>query len=142
VLWAALRAVAVERLAGFEDLVEAYMGDRAGLEAVARDELVQRLDDRATVVLDVRPVAEYSAGHIAGARSVPVTELRRRLRALPKDRDVVAYCRGPFCVYADDAVRELRRRGYRARRLEDGFPEWRRAGLPIATGPEPEEKSA
>jgi rhodanese-related sulfurtransferase len=138
-LWAALRVVAVGRLAGFEDLVDAYMGDRAGLEPVARDELARRLDDRTTVVLDVRPVAEYTAGHIAGARSVPVTELRRRLRALPKDREVVAYCRGPFCVYADDAVRELRRRGYRARRLEDGFPEWRHAGLPIAIGREPEE---
>lgn len=137
-LWAALRAVAAERLAGFEQLA-AYVGDRAGLEPITRDELARRLHDHTTVVLDVRPLAEYTAGHIAGARTLPVTELRRRLRALPKDRDVVAYCRGPFCVYADDVVRELRRRGYRAHRLEDGFPEWRRAGLPIATGTEPEE---
>ena len=74
------------------------------------------------------------AGHIAGARSVPITELRRHLRALPRDGDVVAYCRGPYCVYADDAVRELHRKGFRARRLIDGFPEWKRAGLPVAAG--------
>jgi rhodanese-related sulfurtransferase len=85
-------------------------------------------------VLDVRPAAEYAAGHIAGARSVPVAELRRHLRALPADAEVVAYCRGPYCVYADDAVRELIRHGFRARRLADGFPEWKRAGLPVAAG--------
>jgi len=141
-LWAALRAVAATRLAGFDDLVAAYMGDRSGLEPVARAELVRRLRDRTTVVLDVRPTAEYDAGHIAGAQSVPFSELRRRLRGIPKDREVVAYCRGPFCVYADDAVRLLRQRGYRARRLEDGFPEWRRADLPVMTGPEPKEKLA
>jgi len=84
------------------------------------------------VVLDVRPGAEYAAGHIAGARSVPMTDLRRQLRALPKDTEIVAYCRGPYCVFADDAVRELNRRGFRARRLIDGFPEWRRAGLPVS----------
>jgi len=85
-------------------------------------------------VLDVRPGPEFAAGHIAGARSVPVGELRRQLRALPKDADVVADCRGPYCVYADEAVRQLRKRGYRASRLVDGFPEWRRAGLPVAVG--------
>jgi rhodanese-related sulfurtransferase len=86
------------------------------------------------VVLDVRPTPEFAAGHIPGARSVPVGELRQHLRLLPKDVEVVAYCRGPYCVYADDAVRLLRRRGYRARRLEDGFPEWKQAGLPVAAG--------
>ena len=85
-------------------------------------------------MLDVRPEPEYTAGHIVGARSVPVGELRRHLRALPSDADVVAYCRGPYCVYADEAVRELNRKGFRARRLIDGFPEWRRAGLPVAAG--------
>ncbi len=130
-LWAAVRDVAAEHMAGIERLTDAYLGDRDGLDAIDRDELVSRLHSGDLVVLDVRPEAEFRAGHIAGAVSVPLDELRRRLRKVPKDADVVAYCRGPYCVYADDAVRELRRRGYRARRLEDGFPEWKRAGLPV-----------
>ena len=121
-------------MGGLERRVEAYLGDRDGVDVVDRDELAARLRRREVLVLDVRPPAEYAAGHIAGARSVPITELRRHLRALPEDTDVVAYCRGPYCVYADDAVRELARRGYRARRLIDGFPEWKRAGLPVAAG--------
>src|SRR5437588_794257 len=133
-LWAALRDVAAEHLAGIERLAEAYLGDRGALEAISRKELASRLRRGDLVVLDVRPEAEFRAGHVAGARSVPVAELRRSLRSLPKDVDVVAYCRGPYCVYADDAVRELIRRGFRARRLVDGFPEWKRAGLPVAVG--------
>jgi len=133
-LWSAMRDVASEHVAGIERLAAAYLGDRDGLEAISRDELVARLRRGDLVVLDVRPEPEFLAGHIAGARSVPVAELRRQLRSLPKDVEVVAYCRGPYCVYADDAVRELRRRGYRAQRLEDGFPEWKRAGLPVAAG--------
>ena len=96
--------------------------------------MAARLARGEVLVLDVRPAAEYAAGHIAGARSVPLAELRRRLRALPADAEIVAYCRGPYCVYADDAVRELTRKGYRARRLLDGYPEWKRAGLPVAAG--------
>jgi rhodanese-related sulfurtransferase len=133
-LWAALRDVAAEHVAGIERLTQAYLGDRDGLEAISRDELVARLRRGDLVVLDVRPEPEFRAGHIAGARSVPISELRRNLRALPNDVEVVAYCRGPYCVYADDAVRELNRRGYRAQRLEDGFPEWKQAGLPVAVG--------
>ena len=133
-LWAAMRDVAGEHVAGIERLAEAYVGDRAGLEAVTRRELADRLDAGDVVVLDVRPGPEFRAGHVPGARSVPVGELRQHLRALRKDADVVAYCRGPYCAYADDAVRLLRRLGYRARRLEDGFPEWKRAGLPVAAG--------
>jgi rhodanese-related sulfurtransferase len=133
-LWAALRDVATEHVAGIERLAKDYLGDRAGLEAISRQELADRLTRGDVVVLDVRPDAEYQAGHIPGARSVPPAELRRSLAALPKGTDVVAYCRGPYCVYADDAVRELDRRGYRARRLEDGYPEWKRAGLPVAAG--------
>lgn len=133
-LWAALRDVAAEHVAGIDRLASAYLGDRSGLEAITRQELVARLALGDVVVLDVRPDAEYRAGHIPGARSVPPGELRRSLAALPKDTEVVAYCRGPYCVYADDAVRELDRRGYRARRLEDGYPEWKRAGLPVAAG--------
>jgi rhodanese-related sulfurtransferase len=131
-LWAALRDVATENVAGIERLARDYLGDRAGLEAISRQELADRIALGDVVVLDVRPDAEYRAGHIPGARSVPPAELRRSLAALPKDTEVVAYCRGPYCVYADDAVRELDRRGYRARRLEDGYPEWKRAGLPVA----------
>ena len=130
--WAALRAVAAEHVAGIEAVAAAYLGDRDGLEPVSRPELAARLRAGDVVVLDVRPEPEFAAGHIAGARSVPVGELREHLRALPKQTEVVAYCRGPYCAYADDAVRLLRRRGYRAQRLEDGFPEWKRAGLPTA----------
>lgn len=133
-LWAAMRDVAGEQVAGIERLAAAYLGDRDQLEAISRDELKGRLKRGDLVVLDVRPQAEYRAGHIAGARSMPHTELRRRMRDLPKDAEVVAYCRGPYCVYADDAVRALTKRGYRARRLQEGFPEWKRAGLPVAAG--------
>ena len=133
-LWAAVRDVAAEHVAGIERLAAAYLGDRDDVEAITRDELASRLRRRNVVVIDVRPTAEYAAGHIPGARSVPPDEARRRLRTIPKDGEIVAYCRGPFCVYADDAVRALQRRGIRARRLEDGFPEWKRAGLPIAVG--------
>jgi rhodanese-related sulfurtransferase/predicted transcriptional regulator len=133
-LWAALRDVAADHVAGLERLAGAYLGDRNGVEVVDRHELAVRLKRGGVLVLDVRPVAEYAAGHIAGARSIPAGELRRHLRALPKDVEVVAYCRGPYCVYADDAVRELTRKGFRARRLIDGFPEWKRAGLPVAAG--------
>ena len=132
-LWAAMRDIAVEHVSGINALAEAYVGDRSGLEPVTRRELEARLQAGDTVVLDVRPLAEFEAGHIAGARSVPVGELRR-LRSLSKDIEIVAYCRGPFCAYADDAVRQLRRRGFAARRLEDGYPEWKRAGLPVAVG--------
>lgn len=110
---------------------------RAGLVRTrrdgTRDELTRRLRGGDLVVLDVGPEPEFVAGHIAAAVSLPIHELTRRLRDVPKDRQVVAYCRGPYCVYADDAVRALRRRGYRAARLEDGYPEWARAGLPVQT---------
>jgi rhodanese-related sulfurtransferase/DNA-binding HxlR family transcriptional regulator len=135
-LWSALRDVAGEHVAGLERLAAAYLGDREGIEEVGREELARRLKAGGLIVLDVRPPAEFAAGHIAGSRSVPVAELRRHLRALPKDVEVVAYCRGPYCAYADEAVRELARKGFHARRLTDGFPEWQRAGLPVAVGPE------
>jgi rhodanese-related sulfurtransferase/DNA-binding HxlR family transcriptional regulator len=133
-LWAALRSVAAEHVAGIEKLTTAYLGDRRDLESITRDELAARLRRRNVVVIDVRPEPEFTAGHIPGARSVPPDEVKQRLRAIPKDSEVVAYCRGPFCVYADDVVRVLKRRGIRAQRLEDGFPEWQRAGHEIAVG--------
>ena len=132
-VWAALRDIATEHVGDINELAAAYLGDRAGLQPVTRSELEARLKAGDTVVLDVRPSAEYEAGHIPGARSVPLSDLRR-IRSLSKDIEIVAYCRGPYCVFADEAVRQLRRRGFNARRLEDGFPEWKRAGLPIAAG--------
>jgi rhodanese-related sulfurtransferase len=133
-LWASLRDVAAEHVAGLDRLAEAYLGDRSQLEAISRRELAQRLDEGSVIVLDVRPAAEYAAGHVRRARSVPVGELRRHLRLLSADAEVVAYCRGPYCAYADEAVRELLGHGIAACRLEDGFPEWRRAGLPVEVG--------
>jgi rhodanese-related sulfurtransferase/DNA-binding HxlR family transcriptional regulator len=133
-MWSALRNVAVEHVAGIDRLAEAYLGDRSELRTVDRRELAGLVAAGAVIVIDVRPPAEYAAGHIPGARSVPPDEVRRHLVGLPTDTEIVAYCRGPYCVYADEAVRELSRQGYQARRLEDGFPEWRRAGLPVAVG--------
>jgi rhodanese-related sulfurtransferase len=131
-LWAALRQVAIGHHATLESLATAYLGDRKDLEQIDRKELARRLQEGDVIIVDVRPEVEYRAGHIAGAVSIPIDQLARRLRDLPPEVDVVAYCRGPYCVFADDAVRLLRRRGRRAHRLEDGFPEWQRAGLPVA----------
>lgn len=129
-LWTALRDVAVEHVAEIEVLAADYLGDRNGVESITAAELATRLEKGRVVVLDVRPVDEYEAGHIAGARSAPLEELPDVAGALPRSREIVAYCRGPYCVYADDAVRLLRRRGLRARRLDTGYPEWHRARLP------------
>lgn len=133
-LWAALREVAGAHLEQLDDLAAAYLGDRDQLEQISRDELARRLHEGGVVVIDVRPEAEYASGHIAGARSIPIDRLARQLRRLPDGVEVVAYCRGPYCVFADDAVRLLRRRGRTARRLEDGYPEWRGAELPVEIG--------
>lgn len=133
-LWAAVRDVAAGHVAGIERLADAYLGPADDIETMTREELVRRLARREVVVLDVRPEPEFEAGHVNGARSVPPDELDARLQTVPSDVEIVAYCRGPFCVYANDAVRALQRRGLRARRLEGGYPEWRRAGLPVASG--------
>jgi rhodanese-related sulfurtransferase len=130
-LWTAIRDVAAEHHAELDDLAAAYLGDRSTLQEISRDELVERIAAGDVIVLDVRPTAEYGAGHIPGARSVPIGQLAAGLRTIPRDVEVVAYCRGPYCVMADDAVRLLRARGRTARRLEDGFPEWQRAALPV-----------
>src|SRR5688572_15984121 len=136
-LWRSLREVAAEHVGEVDRLAKAYLGDLDGLEPVPRAELARRLKRGDVVVLDVRPAPEFEAGHIAGARSVPIAELGRRLKEIPKSRQVVAYCRGRYCVFADEAVRVLRGKGYRALRLEDGFPEWREEGLPVSTGGTP-----
>ncbi len=133
-LWALLRTVAAEHVGELDRLAQDYLGDRDALESISRAELRKRLRTGDVLVVDVRPAAEYAAGHITGAQSLPLADLARRLRGLSKETEVVAYCRGPYCVYADDAVRLLRRRGFHASRLEDGFPEWARAGLPTTSG--------
>lgn len=133
-LWAAMRDVAGAQVAELDQLAADYLGDRSKLDTMSQAELAERLRDGNIVVLDVRPEREFAGGHIAGAISVPIDEITRRLDTIPKDRQVVAYCRGPYCVYADDAVRALKRRGYRAARLDDGYPEWARSGLPFESG--------
>ena len=131
-LWASIRGVAARHLAEVSVLAEEYLGDRGEVEQLSADELSARLDRGDVVVLDVRPEREYAAGHIAGARSIPIDDLDAVVAELPRRREIVAYCRGPYCVYADDAVRLLRARGLKARRLDVGYPEWHRAGHPVA----------
>lgn len=134
-LWRAMRQVATEQVARLDTLAAAYLGDRSELASISRTELVERLREGDVVVLDVRPAPEYASGHLPGAVNVPPAELEARLRMLPADRAVVAYCRGPYCVYADDAVRALTAIGQPAMRLVDGYPEWAAAGLPVVAGP-------
>jgi rhodanese-related sulfurtransferase/DNA-binding HxlR family transcriptional regulator len=121
-LWLALRDASAARLAEVERAAREYLGEE--VEAIGREELIARLSRGDAVLVDVRPAEEYAAGHIDGARSIPIDELERRLAELPEDREVIAYCRGPFCAYANDAVRTLERSGRRARRLDEGWPEW------------------
>ncbi|MGZ3602654.1 MAG: ArsR/SmtB family transcription factor [Ktedonobacterales bacterium] len=133
-LWAALREAGSTQLAEIDRLVGMYLHDRQALEPLSRDDLLARLTVGETVVLDVRPALEYEHGHVAGARSIPVDELEMRLGELDPQREIVAYCRGPYCVFADEAVALLRAHGLRAYRYADGFPEWAAAGLPVAAG--------
>jgi len=130
-LWAAVREVAASHVAEVSVLADEYLGERGQVEQLSAAELQRRLARGDVVVLDVRPEPEFRAGHIAGARSVPLAALDAVAEKLPRRREIVAYCRGPYCVYADDAVRLLRRRGLEARRLDVGLPEWRRAGFPV-----------
>ncbi|TQJ40040.1 ArsR family transcriptional regulator [Arthrobacter sp. SLBN-112] len=130
-LWRALRETAESHTGELGELVRAYVGDRAELSMITRDELLLRLRQGDVVVLDVRPLPEYEAGHIPNAISVPLPEVKSRLREIPKGSEIVAYCRGPYCLYADEAVRLLADEGRVAVRLEEGFPEWKAAGLPI-----------
>ena len=132
-LWAAVREVAERHVAEVHGLAGDYLGERDGVEQIAADELQARLAKGTVIVLDVRPEPEYRAGHIPGALSAPLDSLDLVAAKLPKRREIVAYCRGPYCVYADDAVRLLRERGLKARRLDVGLPEWRRAGHLVET---------
>ena len=127
-LWLWLRGASFAQLAEVERAAREYLGD--DVETIGRDELIARLRKGDVVLVDVRPAEEFAAGHIEGARSIPIEELEERLAELPADREVVAYCRGPFCAYAHDAVRHLQAAGRSARRLEEGWPEWKLASPP------------
>jgi rhodanese-related sulfurtransferase/DNA-binding transcriptional ArsR family regulator len=129
--WRAIRDLGEARLAEIDRLVGSYLTDRDSLEAVCAEELLAKMREEGVEVLDVRPEDEYRAGHIPGARSVPVERMEAYLEEIPRDREVVAYCRGPYCVFSDEAVALLMSRGYRVRRLREGLPDWRAAGLPV-----------
>jgi len=129
-----LRILAEAHLDQVDKLLASYLRSRDALEPVPAIELLERARDDLVTVIDVRPSEEYVQGHIAGALNIPLDKLRRRLEELPRDREVVAYCRGPWCVLSFEAVANLRKAGIEARRLEDGLPEWRRAGLPVDSG--------
>ncbi len=134
-LWLALRRTAESQLAELPSVAREYLGDPDAFEPIDRDELARRIEAGTVVVLDVRPVEEFEQGHIAGAVSVPIDEIKSWARdEAPKRKQIVAYCRGPYCVYALQAVAELRKRGLRATRTDDGVAEWRAAGLPVETG--------
>ena len=129
-----LQRLGQQRLAEVEQVARQYIDDRDELEPVTQAELRKLVRDGDVTVIDVRPADEYEAGHIPGALSIPVSELKRRLRELPKRREIIAYCRGPYCVFSLEAVTLLRQHGFRARRTDEGLPAWRDAGLPIALG--------
>jgi rhodanese-related sulfurtransferase/DNA-binding transcriptional ArsR family regulator len=135
--YGALRGLGETRLGEVQQIARTFVEKRGSLEPVDRRLLLQRVRAGEVTVLDVRPVEEYRAAHIAGAVSVPLKELEKRLGSLPKDREIVAYCRGPYCVLAPDAVKLLRARGYHALALDDGVAEWRARGLPVAAGEAP-----
>ena len=130
-LLSSLRQVAERNVAEVQRLLDGYFRERDSLEPVGSEELQKRIRRGAVTLIDVRPEEEFTAGHIAGAVSVPLEQLKRRLREIPPRREIVAYCRGPYCLMAYEAVSELRRRGFKARRLKDGYPEWKSAGLPV-----------
>jgi rhodanese-related sulfurtransferase/DNA-binding transcriptional ArsR family regulator len=134
--WLALRSLAESRLADIERLVRDYFETPESLEPIDRHELLDRARQGLVTVIDVRPFEEYLSGHIPGAVSVPVEELERRLGDMPRDLEIIAYCRGPYCVYAVKAVELLKKRGFKTRRFEEGIPEWRSAGLPVSVGEE------
>jgi rhodanese-related sulfurtransferase len=130
-LWLSLRTCGEQHLMEVDHLVTTFLQDRASLRPISVDELREALRGERVILLDVRPHAEYRSGHLPQARSIPVAELETRLEELPRDQEIVAYCRGPYCVFADEAVAVLHSSGFAARRLEEGVPEWRQLGLPV-----------
>jgi rhodanese-related sulfurtransferase/biotin operon repressor len=133
-LWQSMRQVGEARIAQIDRIVDTYLHERNQLLPIGAAELLQRLVEGNVILLDVRPVEEYAAGHLPEALSIPVAELEARLPELPQDKEIVAYCRGPYCVFADEAVALLRTNGYKAKRLEQGLPDWRALGLPVESG--------
>ena len=133
-LLAALHQIGERNIAEVERILRSYFRDRDSLEPISRKQLQRRLRERSVTVLDVRPEDEFALGHVPGALNIPLGALKKRLSELDPSKEVVAYCRGPYCVLSFEAVAYLRERGFNVRRLEDGLPEWRAAGLPIATG--------
>ena len=129
--WKVLRELGVERIAAVEKIVKDFRQSKSTLESVTINQLVEKIESGKVTIVDVRPEMEYNRGHIANAISIPVDELKKRLNELPKRAEIVAYCRGPFCVYADEAVAILTKAGYKATRLEEGFPDWKLQDLPI-----------
>lgn len=133
-LWQAMRNVGEACIAEIDRIVQTYLHERTLLQPISATELLQRLVEGNVILLDVRPVEEYAAGHLPEALSIPVAELEARLPELPHEKEIVAYCRGPYCVFADEAVTLLRTNGYQAQRLEQGLPDWRALGLPVESG--------
>ncbi|HJN50769.1 MAG: metalloregulator ArsR/SmtB family transcription factor [Pseudomonadales bacterium] len=134
-LLACMREIAEHNLSKVDLLIRTYLLAKDSLEPISANELLQRVQDNRVTVLDVRPTEEFSSGHLPGAVNIPMHELEQRLAELPNGPEVVAYCRGPYCMLSFEAVAKLRDKGYRARRLEDGYPEWKRAGFPVEAAP-------
>ena len=130
-LLTALRATSERNNAEISQVVSGYFKKRDDMEPVSREELLRRAKDGSVLVLDVRPEEEYAAGHLPGAINLQLSDLKSRLRNLPKNKEIIAYCRGAYCVLSFEAVAALRKKGYKVRRLEDGYPEWKAAGLPV-----------
>jgi rhodanese-related sulfurtransferase len=131
-----MRRLGERHLSDVQRLVETYLSYRTKLEPISCQDLLRKLKEKNVLILDVRPLEEYEEGHIAGARSIPLAELKKRLKEIPKKKQIVAYCRGPYCVFADEAISFLASRGYHAVRLREGFPEWKSQRLAVATGPD------
>jgi rhodanese-related sulfurtransferase len=129
--WKGLQSLAENRVAEIREIVRDFLDERNAMNAISKEELWSRIKLNDVIVLDVRPEKEYSSGHIPGAISIPLSELRERLNEIPNDREVVAYCRGPYCVLSPEAIKILRDEGYNATRLEEGLPEWKEAGFPV-----------
>lgn len=129
--WKSLQSLAENRVAEIREVLRDFLGERNAMNAMSKEELWSRIESNDVIVLDVRPEEEFSSGHIPGAISIPLSELRERLNEIPHDREIVAYCRGPYCVLSPEAIKILLDEGYDASRLEEGLPEWREAGLPV-----------